>query len=134
MFNFTLQTVVVLSLGVMIFLFARALPRIPEEIDTAARTKTAGKIRQFIGKKIPLDKLDAYASSFFEKFLRRVKLVIMKLDNAVNIQIGKLKKPQAEKEEVSLKEHMELVALEKKNGEAKTDSSPPTPNLPTNLT
>ena len=88
MYNFILQTVVFLSLGVAIYLLARAYPRVGDEEPHA----NAGGFVDRLVRRLPLEKIDALLHAFFEKLLRKIKVIIMKFDNLVNIHINKLKK------------------------------------------
>ena len=86
MYNFIFQTIIVVALGAMIYLTARALPRVPAEIETAPRGRTADLLERLIAR-LPLKKLDAATSSFLEKFLRRVRLFVLKFDNWIHHSI-----------------------------------------------
>ncbi len=86
MYNFILQIITMLSLGVMIYLIARAVPRVSEEIP-----RPESKVdRWFIFLRI--EKIDSLFGNFLEKFLRRIKLIIMKLDNITSDHLDKIKK------------------------------------------
>ena len=76
-----------ISLGVIIFLAARTLPRISEMVLTDSPRR---KFRWWRG--LPLEKIDAVLNSFLEKLLRKIKLVLMKLDNFVSRQLNRIKK------------------------------------------
>jgi hypothetical protein len=77
LYSFILETLIFLSLGAIILVLARALPRIEDE-------SSAGYLRK--GKmsgKIPLDKIDESLNLVLHKALRRMKIFIMKADNLV---------------------------------------------------
>lgn len=85
MYNFILQIFIMVSLGAMIFLVARALPRISETLNVSkAKSSWLGSF--------PFEKIDAAINSFIEKTLRKIKLILMKTDNMVSRQLGKFKK------------------------------------------
>lgn len=86
MYNFILQILVFSSLGLIIYLLARAVPRVS---DAPAPTKTANFFDKLMGK-LPLVKIDEGINSFLAKFLRKSKVVIMKVDNFINHRLGKL--------------------------------------------
>ena len=93
MYNFILQTVIVVALGAMIYLVARALPRVPAPPaagEAAPRIRTADILERLMAR-LPLQKLDAATSSFLEKFLRRVRLIVLKFDNWIHASIKKVK-------------------------------------------
>ena len=74
------------GLGTMIYLVARALPRIGDELQ-----ETPTKIDRLFAS-IPLHKADAFLNNFLEKFLRKTKLFLMKLDNYVGGYLDQIKK------------------------------------------
>ena len=76
------------SLGVMVYLVGRAVPRVNDEV---AEPSDKSKIEKLISS-LPLDRLDAAFSNFLEKFLRRLRLILLKLDNAVGGHLNKIKK------------------------------------------
>lgn len=81
-----LQSFIVIGLGIMIYLVARALPRIDDN-DLEAPARRAGDNRLTLY----LEKIDVWLKSFLEKFLRRLRLVIFKVDNALSERLKKLK-------------------------------------------
>lgn len=88
MYNFILQIFIMVSLGTIIFLVARTLPRITEtETVNIENKKRISWLSNF-----PLEKIDALINSFLEKTLRKIKLILMKLDNFVSRQLNKFKK------------------------------------------
>jgi len=79
-----------LSLGTLIYLLARVVPRVSEtEIQAVSASDF---LDQWI-KKLPLEKMDAWLSSQFEKFLRKFKVVVLKLDNLLTKHLQSLKPP-----------------------------------------
>lgn len=88
MYNFILQISLMASLGVMVYLVGRAVPRVNDEV---AEPSDKSKIEKLISS-LPLDRLDAAFSNFLEKFLRRLRLILLKLDNAVGGHLNKIKK------------------------------------------
>ena len=90
MYNFILQIFIMLSLGTIVFLVARTLPRITET-DTL-NTANVDKAKNNWWSSIPFEKMDAVINAFLEKLLRRIKLILMKMDNTVSRQLNKFKK------------------------------------------
>ncbi|MDP2696352.1 MAG: hypothetical protein Q8O87_03845 [bacterium] len=88
MYNFILQTTVILALGIVVFLVARVKSRVGVAPDTNERKDYVDNIMT----KLPLAKIDNTLNSFFGKSLRKFKVVVMKVDNLTNIYINKLKK------------------------------------------
>ncbi|MDD5060973.1 MAG: hypothetical protein PHN44_01660 [Candidatus Marinimicrobia bacterium] len=87
MYDFILQIFIMFSLGTVIFLVARALPRISE-----TETANAPKSRTNWFSSFPFEKVDAAVNAFSEKTLRKIKLILMKTDNMVSRQLNKFKK------------------------------------------
>lgn len=85
MYSFILQIVIMLSLGMIIYLMARAVPRVGDEIS-----KPAVKFDRWLGS-LRLEKLDVIFGNFLEKLLRNIKLFLMKLDNLTNNYLDKIK-------------------------------------------
>lgn len=88
MYDLILQLVVFLSLGAMIYLISRALPRI-NDVEVEIKTPLA-RFDSFLAK-LPLEKLDAVFGSFLEKALRRVRVGVLRLDNWLNSKLNQVK-------------------------------------------
>jgi hypothetical protein len=81
---FLLQTAMVVSLGVVLYLLARTLPRV-SDTDT---TPTPGEpAPHWLMER--LEKLDEEILFVSEKLLRRLRVILLKLDNTLT---GKLKR------------------------------------------
>jgi hypothetical protein len=79
-----------LSLGTMIYIIARTVPRIGDEVsEEIIRPKTKFD-RLFASSRF--EKLDVIFNNFVEKLLRKVKLLLMKLDNFTTSYLDKVKK------------------------------------------
>jgi len=76
------------SLGGIIYLFARALPRVTDAPVPVNRKDYLAELM----KKLPLEKADAWFAQLFGKFLRKAKIVILKFDNILTRHINSLKK------------------------------------------
>ncbi len=90
MYNFILQIIIMASLGAIIYLIAKAVPRI-ENLEESFKKSSAGKLDRLIGL-IPLDKIDITLSTLMEKTLRKIKLNLMRWDNSVTDHLKKIKK------------------------------------------
>ncbi len=76
-----------LSLGAILYIFARALPRIDENADEKLlRPKQTHWIVLY------LERADVWLKSFFEKFLRRARVLILKLDNLIATRLNHFKR------------------------------------------
>lgn len=79
-----------LSLGTMIYLIARQVPRVGDEAsEEIVRPKTRFD-RLFSSSRF--EKFDVIFNNFVEKLLRKVKLILMKLDNFTTSYLDKVKK------------------------------------------
>lgn len=75
------------SLATIIYLFARAVPRVQ---DSALQTKGKDYFGDFFDR-LPLEKADAFMSMLLERFLRSLKVVILKLDNLLTNHLRSLR-------------------------------------------
>ncbi len=83
-----LQIIVFGSLGSIIYLMARALPRVENNIQPP---RGPNVVERLIAK-IPMSKLDQNINGFLARFLRKIKVVTLKVDNFINDRLGKLTK------------------------------------------
>lgn len=88
MYDLILQLAVFLSLGAMIYLVSRTLPRI-NDVEPEISTSLS-RFDSFLGK-LPLEKLDAIFGGFLEKVLRRVRVGVLRFDNWLNYKINQVK-------------------------------------------
>ena len=75
------------SLAVIIYLFARAMPRVSE---SSGQNKGGDYIGELLNK-LPLEKADAFVSMSMEKALRKFKVLVLKLDNLLTHHLRNLK-------------------------------------------
>jgi hypothetical protein len=83
-----LQLVFFGSIGALVYMASRALPRMDEEGDT--RPLFRGVL-----SKLPTHKADAVLSSLTEKTLRRLKVTVLRVDNGLNHYLGRVKSNSA---------------------------------------
>lgn len=90
-----LQIILMTSLGIMVYLIARAVPRINdiEKIDNGYYSK----IDNFISF-LKVEKIDVFFSVILEKVLRKLKFYLMKWDNILTSHIKKIKKENGDNE------------------------------------
>ena len=74
MIDLFLELALMVSLGVIVYLMAVAVPRVGEE--ESGSTKRNGRTNN-----LPLEDFDALLKNLRDKLLRRTKIVIMKIDN-----------------------------------------------------
>lgn len=72
----------------MAYLFARALPRVEEATDPKG---IYDHIDEWISR-LPLHHLDERANSFMFKFLKRARVIVMKIDNRIIRSLERVKK------------------------------------------
>ncbi|HEY4497104.1 MAG TPA: hypothetical protein VI432_03080 [Candidatus Paceibacterota bacterium] len=83
MYNLILQIIFMGSLGVIVYLFAIAVPRMQDSSDEGR----SGLISRFFSK-LPLHRVDTALKSYKDKTLRRLKVLILRADNAVSKRIN----------------------------------------------
>jgi hypothetical protein len=91
LFIFTLISM--FSLSGVLYLMARALPRIAEE---PAPVERRGLLDRWAHSEIP-EKIDASFNSWLLKFLRKFKVFVLKLDNAISGHLKKIHHEENEK-------------------------------------
>ncbi len=85
MFDLILQLVFMISLGLIVYLIAVAVPRIDEqELEADTGMTPLGRWL----KNLPLERIDAAFSASRDKILRRLKVLIMKADNFVSHRLN----------------------------------------------
>ncbi|MBI5733073.1 hypothetical protein HY967_03905, partial [Candidatus Jorgensenbacteria bacterium] len=85
MFKFLVQMIMTISAGAIVYVFAKALPRINDD-ESSLRSTSPHPVMVYI------ERLDEWLLSFIEKWLRRLRVVIMKFDNAVSKKLNRFKK------------------------------------------
>lgn len=95
MYSFILQILIMVFLGVMIYLAARKVPSIADTVeDDSAATGIFMRIEKFLST-LPLEKTDFFFSQLLEKFLRKSRLMFMRLDNQMAKHLEKFKNKMA---------------------------------------
>ena len=97
MYDFVLQIITVLSGAVIIYILSRGLKRVEDSTVEQGESFFARLDKWF--KKLPLQKLDELFLGFLEKFLRKVRVLNLKVENAINHSIGKLRHSDKENKE-----------------------------------
>jgi len=83
--TFILDILIVISLGGILYLFARVLPRVSDEaLGLSSESRTQWVVTY-------VEKTDEWIRLFSEKVLRRTKILVMKLDNTVNKRLNKFR-------------------------------------------
>jgi len=84
MADLILELTIMVSLAVIVYLMAAAVPRIEEKEEEGE-----GRIQRTA---LPLDKLDNFLIKLKDKSLRRTKILLMRIDNFISRQL-RTKKP-----------------------------------------
>ena len=100
------------SLGTMVYIVAKIIPR----IDDTPPKELAFREHWMLQK---IERVDKKIKTLFEKFLRRLGVVLLKLENKVNKKVTHLK-------EESSKETREIFPLENRE----TPKEEPRPEIP----
>lgn len=110
MFIFT--SVLMISLSAILYLMVRALPRIAEEPPTEKQ----GLLDRWARSQFP-EKVDAVLNGFLLKFLRKLRVLVLKIDNALSRHLQKVKpEDNGKKPAIDFKE----IAGQNKGGESQS--------------
>jgi hypothetical protein len=88
MYDFTLEFLIMASLAAIIYLIARTIPRIDENIILNQSRKS---FLENIFSKLPLEKIDLMFNNLLEKTLRKFKIFVMKMDNVLTRKLSDFK-------------------------------------------
>ena len=84
MYDLILQLSLVVSLSAMIYLLARAIPKVRDEDGLIINNPS--HFERWMAK-IPVSRIDAWATMFTAKFLRRLRVIVLKIDNLLHRHI-----------------------------------------------
>ncbi len=87
MFQFVITNIFLLSIGAMLYLVTRSLPRVDTDEPREAKVRFIDRLAT---SEVP-EKIDEAFNSFLAKFLRKLKVVLMKVDNALTQRLKKIK-------------------------------------------
>jgi len=96
--EFIFTIVLMICLGTVLYLTVQALPRIKE-----VPTDEKGFLERWAHSEMP-EKIDAAFNNFLLKFLRKVKVLILKLDNALARHLQKIKPEEDKRPSIDFKE------------------------------
>ncbi len=89
-YNFILQIVFFVGLGVVVYMIARGIPDAPEE-------QPRGRFGRWVSS-LPFDRIDSAISAFIEKILRKTKVAILKLDNLITGYLNRIRANNSDKD------------------------------------
>lgn len=84
MLSFIFSTILMLSLGSILYLAARTLPRVEEE----PRAKP-NLLDRWAASELP-EKIDTMFNAYLVKFLRKTKVLLLKVDNSLTDRLKKI--------------------------------------------
>jgi len=90
--NFVLEIILMASLGAMIYLVARSVPRISDTVleEHSAKKGFGERLNKLIDS-LPIEKADLTISRLSERVLRTIKLLVMRVDNKLSQHLAKFK-------------------------------------------
>ncbi len=86
MFQFIVTNILMISVGAIVFIIARTLPRLEPDV----RPEKKNILERWIASEIP-ERIDAALNGFLVKFLRRLKVLLLKVDNSLSGHLQKIK-------------------------------------------
>lgn len=110
MYAFLLQLTFITGLAVMTFILLRSLPRVSTEGEV--EPSIAARFADFLGR-LPLHHVDERINGFLFKFLRRVRIFMLKLDNRLVRQLDRVKKSGEQANASPVQEMIDHVQGEK---------------------
>jgi Na+/phosphate symporter len=114
---FILELVFFVSFAVIVFLFIRKLPYISDVVLHSPQKKDFSRYQW-------IDKIDRKLIELLSKWLRRIKLVVMRLDNYVSNHIEKIKqRHSSETIQQNILREIEQEVIKQKDQESNTEES-----------
>lgn len=89
-YSLLLEVAIFVSLGSMVLILARALPRVEDESIAVRRGRKLSRRSAMF----PLEKIDAVINVFLHKTLRKLKIFVMKIDNAISEKLRSFNKKE----------------------------------------
>jgi hypothetical protein len=96
--EFIFTIILMICVGIVLYLTAQALPRI-EEVPSEEK----GFLERWAHSEMP-EKIDAAFNNFLLKFLRRVKVFVLKFDNTLAKHLQKIKPEEDKRPAIDFKE------------------------------
>ena len=81
MIQFIVQTLIMVSLAAILYLMAKAIPRISDEPENNPTNQS--RVMAYV------EKLDEFVRAFLERILRQVRVWILKLDNFISKKLNR---------------------------------------------
>ena len=87
LFQFIVTNIFLISVGTLIYLVVRTLPRIDEH---GPAEKKASLLERWMASEVP-EKIDETVNTYTGKILRKVKVVLLKVDNVISKRLQKIR-------------------------------------------
>ena|SRR3989338_6620480 len=94
-FQFIFEIIAVLALAAVIYIVSRGVPRVSDA--EASKLRELHMLDRAMSR-VPLQRFDALLERSIKKFLRKVKINLMKVDHAVSTRLQKDDAPTSLKE------------------------------------
>jgi len=112
MFELIPQIILFLTLGIIIGLIAKNLPRIKETSDQEEEISAiSSKPKKKLLSQIPLEKINDEFNQILEKFLRKARIQVMRFDSYLQRRLESLKTQNKPKSIFKVEEKLEEVEL-----------------------
>ncbi len=96
--EFIFTIILMIGVGIMLYLTVQVLPRIEE-----APSEKKGFLERWARSEMP-EKIDVAFNNFLLKFLRRIKVLVLKFDNALAKHLKKIKPEEDKRPTIDFKE------------------------------
>ena len=96
--EFIFTIALMICVGIVLYLTVQALPRI-EEVSSEKK----GFLERWAHSEMP-EKIDAAFNNFLLKFLRRIKVLVLKFDNTLAKHLQKIKPEEDKRPTIDFKE------------------------------
>ena len=96
--EFIFTIILMICVGTVLYLMVQALPRIEE-----APSEGKGFLERWAHSEVP-EKIDAAFNNFLLKFLRRIKVLVLKFDNTLAKHLQKIKPGEDKRPTIDFKE------------------------------
>ena len=90
---FLFQTLLIFAIGALLVLLVRALPRLPAQ---EAHMHKPDAFERLLSR-LPMERLDSAWSGFLEKTLRRLRVILLKIDNLLNGSLERVRRHEKQK-------------------------------------
>jgi hypothetical protein len=96
--EFIFTIILMICVGTVLYLTVQALPRIEE-----APSEEKGFLERWAHSEVP-EKIDAAFNNFLLKFLRKIKVLVLKFDNTLAKHLQKIKPKEDKRPTIDFKE------------------------------